>query len=97
MRALVVLLLASAAIGQTPSNQTKPNENLKQVMRTVLYPNSNVIFGVQLKRSASDLEWQAAEKAAIAIEQTPNLILLPGRLRSNGQPVPVQAADYIKF
>jgi cytochrome c556 len=95
MRTLVVLVLAGAAIGQTPSNPA--NENLKQVMRSVLYPNSTVIFGTQLKPSASDLEWRAVEKAALAIQEAASLILMPGRLRSSGQPVPVQAADYIQF
>ena len=33
----------------------------------------------------------------IRIEETSNLITIAGRLRSNGQPVPVQAADYAKY
>jgi cytochrome c556 len=90
-RALGALLLAGTTMAQAPGG------NLKQVMRTVLLPNSNIIFEVQSKIPKNDLEWQTVAKAAIAIQETANLILLPGRLRSNGQPVPVQAADYTQF
>ncbi len=89
MRALAVLLLAGAAMAQAPS--------LKQVMRSVLLPNANIIFSVQLKAPKNDMEWQTVENAATGIEQSANLILMPGRLRSNGRPAPVQATDYIKF
>jgi hypothetical protein len=89
MRALVALLVAGRAVAQAPS--------LKQVMRSVPYPNSNIIFEVQSKPPKSEMEWRTVENAAIAIEQSANLILQPGRLRSNGQPVPVQAADFIKY
>jgi len=90
-RTLVVLWLVGTAVAQAPGG------NLKQVMRSVLLPNSNIIFEVQSKTPKSDLEWQAVAKAAIAIQETANLILLPGRTRSNGQPVPVHAADFTRF
>jgi hypothetical protein len=92
MRALVALWMVGAAIAQPP-----PSGNLKQLMRSVPYPNSNVIFEVQSKPPKNDLDWKTVENAAIAIEGTANLILQPGRLRSNGQPVPVQAADFVKY
>ena len=96
MRALAVLLLAGTVIAQAPY-KSKPYGNLKQVMRSVALPNSDIIFAVQSKPPKSDVEWQAVENAAIAIEETTTLILEPGRLRSNGRPVPVQAADYVKY
>jgi hypothetical protein len=91
MRALAALLLAGTAMAQAPGG------NLKQVMRSVPYPNSNIIFEVQSKTPKNEMEWRTVENAAIAIEGSANLILQPGRLRSNGQPVPVQAADFIKY
>jgi cytochrome c556 len=101
MRALMVLLLAGGAIAQTP-RPSKPDGpklygNLKQVMRSQALPNSDIIFAVQSKPPKNDTEWQAVENAAIGIEETASVILAPGRLRSNGQPVPVQAADYIRY
>jgi cytochrome c556 len=102
MRTLVALLLAGSAVAQAPPNKPQPyenlkHENLKQVMRSVPLPNSDIIFGVQSKLPRNDMEWQTVENAAIAIEETANLILLPGRMQSNGKPVPVQAADFVKY
>jgi cytochrome c556 len=97
MRAFVLLLLAGAAIAQGPSYTPKAYGNLKQVMRAVALPDSDIIFAIQSKPPKTDMEWQAVVNAAVAIEETSNLIMIPGRIRSNGQPVPVQAADYAKF
>jgi hypothetical protein len=96
MRLFVLLLLTGAAIAQGPYTP-KPYGNLKQVMRSVALPNSDVIFGLQEKPPKTDMEWQTVVNAAVAIEETENLIMIPGRIRSNGQPVRVQAADYAKF
>ncbi len=90
MRTLVALLLLGAAVAQSPGN-------LKQLMRSVPYPNSNIIFEVQSKPPKNDMDWKTIENAAIAIQETANLVLRPGRLLSNGQPVPVQAADFVKY
>jgi hypothetical protein len=41
--------------------------------------------------------WQAVENAALAISETANLIMIPGRLCQNGRPVPLDRADFQKF
>ena len=41
--------------------------------------------------------WQAVENAAIAIEETANLIMIPGRMCANGQPVPNDQDDFKKW
>ena len=41
--------------------------------------------------------WQAVENAALAISETANLIMIPGRLCENGRPVPLDRDDYKKF
>ena len=97
MRSIVLLFFAAAAIAQAPSFKPKPVGNLKQVMRSVPYPNSDIIFGVQSKAPKDEKEWQTVENAALAISETSNLITMPARVRSNGQPVPVQRADWIKY
>ena len=97
MRILVVFLFAGAAIAQAPSYTPKPYGNLKQVMRSIALPNSVVILGLQDHPPKNDMEWQAVVNSAVAIEETYNLIMIPGRIQSTGQPVPVQAADYAKF
>ena len=39
-------------------------------------------------------QWLAVENAALAMAEATNLLNLPGRLCSNGKPVPVQNADW---
>ena len=41
--------------------------------------------------------WQAVENAAIALQETANLITIPGRMCENGRPVPVDQEDYKKW
>jgi hypothetical protein len=41
--------------------------------------------------------WQAVENSALALSETANLIMLPGRLCENGRPAPTDREDYQKF
>lgn len=90
----------------------KVEANLLQLMRGIVYPASNVIFAAQddlskqptppdASTSPNPLTttyggWQAVENAGLAIAESANLIMMPGRLCSNGKPVPVRRADWIK-
>jgi hypothetical protein len=38
--------------------------------------------------------WQAVENAALALSETANLLLIPGRMCENGRPAPVDQADF---
>lgn len=38
--------------------------------------------------------WQQVENAALSLQETANLIMIPGRLCDNGKPVPVEQDDY---
>ena len=40
--------------------------------------------------------WQVIENAAVALDESVDAILKPGRLCANGTPVPVGRADYLK-
>lgn len=41
--------------------------------------------------------WQAVENAALAIQETANLITIPGRMCENGKPAPVDQEDFRKW
>jgi hypothetical protein len=41
--------------------------------------------------------WEVVENAAVALTDSVDLILKPGRLCQNGKPVPLQQADFQKF
>ena len=84
-----------------------------QLMRGIVYPASNVVFAAQndlsVLKPADDPSvspnpltstyggWQAVENAALALSESANLILLSGRVCSNGKPAPVQRADWLKY
>jgi hypothetical protein len=38
--------------------------------------------------------WQAVENAALAIQETANLVMIPGRNCENGKPVPIDQEDF---
>lgn len=102
MRAIIAIPVAMVCIGATASQapssfKLKPFGNLKQVMRGILRPNSDIIFNVQSAPPKNDTEWNAIENAATALEEAANLITVPGRLREDGQPVPVQRANWNKW
>jgi hypothetical protein len=97
----------SAATGSSRNPAT-----MAQLMRGILFPNSNVIFAAQsddfLKQKADDPSlspnpltstyggWQAVENASLALAEVANLLTVP-RVCSNGKPAPVQSADWQKF
>jgi hypothetical protein len=98
MRTLALFLLAGAALAQAPAvSKPKPVGNLKQVMRAILLPNSDLIFGVQQTAPKDDMGWETLANAAVAIGESASLITMPGRLRADGQPVPVSKPDWVKF
>jgi cytochrome c556 len=98
MRIFVLVFLAGVATAQAPpSFKPKPFGNLKQVMRGILRPNSDIIFNVQSAPPKNDTEWNSVENAAIAVEEAANLITLAGRVREDGETVPVYKANWNKW
>ncbi len=41
--------------------------------------------------------WQAVENASIALQETGNLLLVPGRMCENGRPAPIDQEDFKKW
>lgn len=82
---------------------------LAQIMRANLFHNSNLLFAAQTADPADPQQpldasfgifarvyygWPVIENAAIAMIEAPDWIMKPGRLCSNGQPVPVDRPDF---
>jgi hypothetical protein len=93
----------------------KPHGNLAQMMRSIAFPNSNIIFDAQSNdpearktaaKAASEKGgdayagtyggWSGVEESAVALGETANLLLIPGRVCSNGVPAPVDRDDWKK-
>ena len=88
--------------------------NLNEVMRGILFPNSNVVFAAQNEDFAKIQQdkdpslatdplkgvynsWTAVEDSGYALAEAANLLMIPGRVCSNGKPAPVGNADWAKF
>ena len=98
MRFFVLVLLVGATAAQAAAPyKPKPIANLKQIMRSIALPNSNIIFDVQSKPPKDEMDWKEVENAAMAIAEFSSLVTMPGRLRENGQPVPVERGDWNKY
>jgi hypothetical protein len=92
---------------------SKPDATMLQLMRGILYPASNVIFAAQedLSKQPKPADeatspnpltstyggWTAVENAGLAMAEASRLIVIPGRVCSNGRLAPVQRADWVKF
>jgi hypothetical protein len=87
MRILLLLFLAGAALAQAPSSY-KPYASLADIMAGISLPKSNGVFDVTKRAPQNDAEWIAVQTDAAVLAEVGNLILTPGRLKENGQPVP---------
>lgn len=89
-----------------------PQGNLAELMRAIAFPNSNIIFDLQIREPGTQPKkpvgtspdysnfyggWLAVDQAAIAIVETAPLLLTPGRRCQNGKPVPVDRADWRQY
>jgi len=114
-----LLLTGVAATAQQPARGAQParggaapaarlHGNLNQVMRGILFPNSNIVFDTQDQDPAKpDKElpsaevfgstyggWEAVENASIALGESASLLALPGRVCANGKPVPLNDPEF---
>jgi cytochrome c556 len=106
---VVIALLMFTAVSTAQAPALKPESNLLQVMRAILFPNSNIIFDAQNEDPAAKKEgaeakyggvyggWMAVENAALALSESANLLMIPGRLCGNGKPAPINRPDWPKF
>jgi hypothetical protein len=113
---LVLCVLLSSGCSRQPDTSSAPaaappqiQGTLNQVMRGILFPNSNVLFDAQEKDPGAPPEqsdpltnpyagvyggWEALENASIALYESANLIQLPGRTCQNGKPVPLEEETF---
>ena len=111
---LVLLLAACASASTAGLPAPEPMGNLAQVMRGILFPNSNILFDVQSIDPANPPPaaagggatanfsgiysgWQMVENAAIALGESANLIVIPGRRCENGRDVPLSEPNWAQF
>jgi hypothetical protein len=106
---------AMVAQAQSAPARYRVHGDLNQVMRGVLFPNSNVIFAAQNEDEFKKIQqakdpslatdpltsvyggWTAVENSGYALAESANLLMIPGRVCSNGKPAPIGNADWAKF
>jgi len=121
MRVLTVLSVLVFVAGCTSAPAPAPaapaaaapqvKASLNQVMRGILFPNSNIIFDAQDKDPGAPPDpkdsagspyagtyggWEAVENASMALAEAANLVALPGRSCANGKPVPLNDPTFQK-
>jgi hypothetical protein len=116
---LSVLVFVAACTSSAPTSAPaapaaaapQVKASLNQVMRGILFPNSNIIFDAQDKDPGAPVDpkdqgsspyagtyggWEAVENASMALAEAANLVALPGRSCANGKPVPLNDPTFQK-
>ena len=100
----VILSMTAVTTAQAPARE--PVGSLALVMRSILFPNSNILFDTQSRDPDAPAEtrddgtvsatfssiytgWGLVEAASVALAESAQLIMTPGRMCENGRPVPV--------
>ena len=109
----VILSMTAAATAQAPARE--PVGTLALVMRSILFPNSNILFDTQTRDPDAPPEataadgtvsstfssiytgWGLVEAASVALAESAQLIMIPGRMCENGLPVPVGNDDFQQY
>ena len=104
--------IAFPTVRSPASPDASPQGNLAELMRAIAFPNSNILFDLQIREPSTQPKkpqgtspdyssfyggWLAVDQAAIAITETAPLLLTPGRRCQNGKPVPVDRADWKQY
>ena len=109
--AIAAVLFAGFLMAQTPQQTAPPAANLNQLMQSLFFPQSNVVFSTQrqdpatVQRAAEPSGssdpltgvfggWTAVENAALTLIDGADLLMTPGRMCSNGKPVPLTSPDW---
>jgi hypothetical protein len=79
---LLLLAMAGAAVAQAPSFQ--PVGSMGELMIRIIYPSSDALFYIERDPPKTDLQWNAIRAQALILAESGNLMLLPNRLRDQG-------------
>jgi Lipocalin-like domain len=74
-----VLLAASTMAAQTIAPQ--PASTMSELMVTIIYPASDAIFYITTREPKNDAEWTELQGKALAVAESANLLMMPGRAR----------------
>jgi hypothetical protein len=85
MRSIAWLLLTASTLAQAPAETTairpRPVGTMSELMVKIIYPTSDAVFYVETRQPASDAEWGELQNKTLALAETANLLMMPGRAR----------------
>lgn len=83
-----LLVAAGAPVAQAP--ETQPIGTMSELMVSMVYPAANdLLLFVHRGAPKDDKEWAAAQRSAIVLAESGNVLMLRGRARDQG--------DWIKY
>jgi hypothetical protein len=85
MRSIAWLLLTASTLAQaptdTPAIRPRPVGTMSELMVKIIYPTSDAVFYIETRQPASDAEWGELQNKTLALAETANLLMMPGRAR----------------
>jgi hypothetical protein len=77
MRLAAFLVLGALASAQSP----QPVGTMSDLMVKIIYPASDAIFYIATRTPATEAEWGELQGKALAVAESANLLMMPGRAR----------------
>ena len=69
------------ALGASLSAQSQPVGTMSDLMVKIIYPASDAIFYITTRTPTSEAEWTELQGKALAVAESANLLMMPGRAR----------------
>jgi hypothetical protein len=74
-------LTALLALSASLSAQSQPVGTMSDLMVKIIYPASDAIFYITTRTPTSEAEWTELQGKALAVAESANLLMMPGRAR----------------
>ncbi len=88
MRIIIGVLLLAATVGAQPPSATaspgarmQPASTMSELMVKIIYPASDAIFYITTREPKTEAEWVELQGKALAVAESANLLMMPGRAR----------------
>jgi cytochrome c556 len=78
---LAAPLSLAATAAQAPTAPMQPASTMSELMVKIIYPASDAIFYITTREPKSEAEWVELQGKALAVAESANLLMMPGRAR----------------
>jgi len=78
-----LLLTSGCTVAKPPEPPSafRPVASVSQIMKAVVVPSSDVLFGVAAEAPKDDAGWTAVQNNAVMLMESGNLLMIPGRAK----------------